>query len=555
MPIYSLNGNLAFALESTDLRDTLIASRVRLLLAVSGLMAVFLNPSELFSANSLAPAVFSCYVLSSAILYYAAEMLVPIALHKATFWLDCIWYFLVIISSGGSDSFFFLLFVFPILISSLRGGFDDGALVTLIATGLFITAAYIANNSPAPAPLLFRSSSLMAMGYLMARLGENRLQLKRRLDLLHALTQVANPHFGVDRTITAMLEKSRQFFGAERCVTVVRVDGRTLMRSVAADSPLAVPPEVLDEQLAALLLPPPENAVLLYRHGWRVRLEPLWQEAEQRRCRWVRNADNGFERTAELLGGRSIIAAPVRLRNGSGRIYVVRRDASLTRADAVFLSHLVAQALPIVENMALLDRIASNAASDERKKFALNLHDTAVQPYIGLSLGLAALRKKAGADNSLADDLERLSNMADNVIAELRAFAGSVRATPAGTEPVCLAALKRQAEQIERCYGVSVSFDVQGRMAFGDRIAAEVLQIVREGLSNICRHTTARSGKVRMRCDDALLRIEIDNENGGREAAPFTPRSICERAAALGGRAYVRHGAVDSTAICVEIPI
>ena len=555
MPTYSLNGNLASAFESTDLRDALVASRVRLLLAISGLLTVFLNPENLFAGDTLTPAIFACYVLSSAVLYYAAEMHIRVALHKGMLWLDCAWYFLITASSGGSDSFFFMLFVFPILVSSLRGGFDDGALVTLIATGLFISAARVAEGTPDMAPLLFRSSSLMALGYLMARLGENRRQLKRRLDLLHSLTQVANPHFGVDRTITAMLERTRQFFKAERCVTVVRIDGRTVVRTVAADSPLAVQPQLVDEQLASLLLTEPNDTLLLYRQGWRFRLEPFWQEAELRRCRWLRLSDPTFERAAEVLDACSFIGAPVKLRNGEGRVFVVRRDAHLTRADAVFLSHVVAQAVPSVENMALLDRIASNAASNERKKFALNLHDTAVQPYIGLTLGLAALRKKAGPNDPLAPDLDRLAKMADNVIAELRAFAGSVRGTPAGSEPVCIAALLRQAEQIERCYGVSVSVDVQGRMAFGDRISAEVVQIVREGLSNICRHTTARSSKVRMRCDESMLHIEIDNDNGGEKTAPFTPRSICERAAALGGRAYVKHQAVDSTAICVEIPI
>ncbi|WP_377728140.1 sensor histidine kinase [Pseudoduganella sp. GCM10020061] len=471
------------------------------------------------------------------------------------FWLDCVWYFLITASSGGSDSYFVMLYVFPILVSSLRGGFDAGAVVTLTATAMFVAAAHVADSTPELPPLLFRSSALMALGYLMARLGENRRQLRRRLDLLHSLTQVANPHFGVDRAITAMLEKTRQFFGAVRCVSVVRIDGHTFVRTVAADSPLSVPPESIDDHLAELLLPEPDDTLLLYRHGWRFRLEPSWQEAELRRCRWLRQPDDSFERTAELLDACSVIGAPVKLRNGFGRVYVVRSDANLSRADAVFLSHVVAQAVPIVENMALVDRIASNAASDERKKFALNLHDTAVQPYIGLTLGLAALRKKAGSDNPLAADLERLAKMADGVIAELRAFAGSVRGAPAGSEPVCISALLRQAEQIERCYGVSVSVDVQGRMAFGDRISAEVVQIVREGLSNICRHTTARRGNVKMRCDDSVLHIEIDNDNGGRKAEPFTPRSICERAAALGGRAYVKQGAVDSTAICVEIPI
>jgi signal transduction histidine kinase len=78
---------------------------------------------------------------------------------------------------------------------------------------------------------------------------------------------------------------------------------------------------------------------------------------------------------------------------------------------------------------------------------------------------------------------------------------------------------------------------------------------VREGLSNICRHTAARRGSVTLRCSGGLLHIEIINDNGGRQPPDFMPRSISERAAALGGTAFVRQGTIDNTAVCVEIPV
>lgn len=554
MPTYTLQGDAASGVAGPDARDPQIASRVRLLLAITGMLAIFLADDEVVGTDSLAPAVFGCYVLSSALIYFTAELSIKVSISKYILWLDCVWYFLINALTGGADSFFFTLFIFPIVVCSLRNGFDQGARITLLSVLMLTAAAFAADARPAFPQLLFRATSLMALGYLMARLGENRRQLKRRLDLLHSLTQMANPHFGVDRTITALLERTRAFFGAETCVTVARLKERCYMRTVSADSPLTVLPQQIDEQLARVLLAEPHEGVLLYRRRWRMRLEAPWQ-AVQSKARWVRMAPRRFEQAAELLGGGSIIGAPVMLNGGHGMVYMVRRDGELNRADALFLAHVVAQSLPVVENMALLDRLASNAASDERKKFALNLHDTAVQPYIGLTLGLAALRKKAGPANPLSKDLDRLAHMADSVIVELRAFAGSVRGDVGASEPLCLSALRRQAELVERCYGVRVTVDVQGRLALGDRISAEVLHIVREGLSNICRHTAASSSMVRMHCDDAMLRIEINNDNGGAMAMPFTPRSISERAAALGGRAYVKQGAVNSTAVCVEIPI
>ena len=96
---------------------------------------------------------------------------------------------------------------------------------------------------------------------------------------------------------------------------------------------------------------------------------------------------------------------------------------------------------------------------------------------------------------------------------------------------------------------------MEGRGGFGDRLTAEVLQIVREGLSNICRHTSARRGAVLLRCSERFLLIEINNESCGKAPPTFLPRSISARAAALGGTASVRQGPHGSTVVCVEIPV
>ena len=551
MPTIHLPARAPASRDGSGSKEMQIAGRLRLLLAMAGFSAVFLEEPGSAGFDPLLGPAFAAYVVFSGVASVAAEWGSVTRIQRLLLWADCAWIALVLALSGGVHSVFFAYFVFPVLVASLRSGFEEGTRMTLCAAALFMAAAAAAGLGGELPLLLFRATFLLALGYLLARFGGHKCQLQRRLELLHGLTPLANPHLGVDRTITAMLGKTRLFFGAERCVAVACVGGRFTLRAVGPDSGLAVAAEPVGAPLAACLLAGGRDATLLYRRP-RSRLP---EALARRLADWIGTQhDPALEHAAELLGAGSFIAAPLALRNGYGRVFVVRADRGLHRADAMFLAHVAAQALPLVENMALLDRIASNAASDERKRFALNLHDTAVQPYIGLSLGLAALRRKAGAGNPLADDLERLAGMADSVIAELRTFAGSVRGVAAPPEPLCLAALQRQAEQVERCYGVRVLFEVEGRLALGDRIAAEVVQIVREGLTNICRHTSARNGRVRMRCDEALLRIEIDNDSDDG-VLPFLPRSISERAAALGGRTFVRRGGSGSTEVCVEIPL
>jgi signal transduction histidine kinase len=83
---------------------------------------------------------------------------------------------------------------------------------------------------------------------------------------------------------------------------------------------------------------------------------------------------------------------------------------------------------------------------------------------------------------------------------------------------------------------------------------AELLHMVREGLSNIRRHTRSRSGEVQLDCDGHWLALRIAND-GLPAACGFTPRSISERAAALGGRVQVRREAGGRTAVHIEIPV
>jgi len=50
------------------------------------------------------------------------------------------------------------------------------------------------------------------------------------------------------------------------------------------------------------------------------------------------------------------------------------------------------------------------------------------------------------------------------------------------------------------------------------------------------------------------LRVENDGTRG-KVPKPFTPRSIAERAKALGGRAYVETFGDTGTSVIVEIPL
>jgi signal transduction histidine kinase len=559
MPTFSISKDLAVAAAQSDAADAQMVGRIRLVLAVTALLTFFIDPLGIGRISAIAAFVLSCYLATSIVIFVCSEWKVSFTGGRLMHWSDVAWFFVIVLFTGGVNSFLFLFFFFAILVSSLRWGFDEGARVTICSVTLFVSCGFIAVVDFELPRLLLRATFLLSLGYLIARLGENQIQLKLRLALLRSLSHLTNPRFGADRTITAMLEKSRHFFGAQRCIVVLHETEpeRYSIRTVHADSPLSVPAEIVNAQIARTLLAQQGSHILLYRRPWlqapRLQGASLSQDGEP--GHWVKQNGPQFEQLADLLEADSFISAPVTLSGGAGRIYIAGGERHFGRADALFLAHIAAQGLPFVDSIELLDRIASDAAALERKKIALDLHDTAIQPYIGLKLGLAAICKKSSPANPLFDDLAKMLAMTDGVICQLRDYAGGVRAAPGLEEPICLSALRRQTSQIMQFYGVNITVDVEGRVALGDRLTAEVLQIVREGLSNICRHTVAQYGAVRLRCGEEMLRIEIDNDNDGKQPLPFLPRSISERAASLGGKAYVRQDEFGRTGVCVEIPV
>jgi len=537
--------------------DAQMVARIRALLTLSALLVVVIDPRGHGRAHAVALALLACYGVTCMTLAVRAQCRLPFARGALMHRLDMAAFFVIFVLGGHADLCPFIFLLFAVLVASLQWGLGEGACVTIAAVVLYCAGTRVAIPDMAAPQLLLGSAVLLALGFTITLLGERNIQVTRQLALLRDLNQAWNPRFGVDRTVTQALENTRAFFAAERCILLLEEDesGQYFYRSVRQGGPLTVPAESIDAQLAHALLPAPRSHILLYRCRQRRWPWPASLKHAGEPGRWRQREGTVLAELAELLDANCFISAPLVLGRGKGRMYVTSRGRQLGRADALFLAQIVAQGLGVIDSIDLLDRIASDATCLARKKFALDLHDTAIQPYVGLKFGLAALRRKAAPDNPLIEDLDRLMAVADDVIIGLRDYACGVRDEPGSPAPLCLSALQRQCEHIMASYGVDIHIRMEGWIGFGDRLTAEVLQIVREGLSNICRHTKAKRGAVQLRCSERWLHIEINNESSGEPPPAFVPRSISMRATALGGTASVRQGPQGSTVVCVEIPI
>lgn len=260
---------------------------------------------------------------------------------------------------------------------------------------------------------------------------------------------------------------------------------------------------------------------------------------------------------ADLLDISSMMTVP--LGEGEaciGRVYVGSNKKRYSSRDILPLCRAVRHACSLIESVRLAERLAKEVAFQERRRVSRDLHDSAMQPYIGLKLGLEAMRRRLRGTEA-ASDLDELVKIARDGIGELRQYAVNLKKADAYRQIASLLpAVRTQARKFAELYGIDARVVAETDIPVSALLQNEVMHIVREGLSNIRRHTCAERATINLRRAHGRLLLELVNDKA-RQAAKqkFYPRSIGERATELGGRVSVRQRAGDRTVVAVELPL
>lgn len=540
---------------------------VRLVLALAGLVIIFIDPTEPDKNVELTYGSLVLYTVYSAAVYAASLRRQERGPRRLTHWVDVACYLVLISLSSGTNSLFFLSFFFAIIVASFRFGFPEGVRVTIASTILFTVIGYATTphgDTFEVNRLLLRPVYLLTLGYMTAYWGGGEIRLKRQLGLLRGVTRLSNPRFDVGYTIGSMLLKLREFYDADHCL-IVLVDPRDnayrLFRLRREQTAEAVQAELVPEPLARLLLTLPEDCAVVYGGKSRVRslLDSGYYAAD---TSGGAGCEEGLEKAsgllAETLGAESFISVPLHYRERPiGRLYVSAPPGLFDGEDIAYLTQVGEQIMPVIHNIRLLERLASNSAEQERQRLARDIHDSVIQPYLGLQYKLAAIRNKAAEGRELNDDIERLFEMTVDEVAGLRGFVRGLK-DGEGRADNFVSAVQRFAAQFAQNYDLDVKVESKGDFRVNDRLAAELIRIVHEGLSNVRKHSSAAASKITLERADRSLRISIENDDPRSDDAPraaFTPRSIHERAEELGGHVRVERTADARTLVRVEIPL
>jgi signal transduction histidine kinase len=264
---------------------------------------------------------------------------------------------------------------------------------------------------------------------------------------------------------------------------------------------------------------------------------------------------------------KSLLGAPI---TGRGRVFgniylTDKQDAeAFDEEDERVLVVLATQAAVAVENARLYDETERSGRElqrlqvlEERERIGKELHDGVIQSLFAVGMHLQGLATATGDDN-ISRNLESAVDDIDHAIRDLRNYIFGLR-------PGILAdrqldqALKEMATDFAARSGVVTVVDVDADAA--SRLtsrAADVVQIVREALSNVGRHGAATTCRVSVERNAAGLVIEVDDDGQGFDVeltrSGMGLQNLQERVGSLGGVFRIESTPGEGTTVRATFP-
>jgi signal transduction histidine kinase len=489
--------------------------------------------------------------------------------------LDMVFGVLITLFTERGATPFFLLNLFVIASVSVRWGFKAAAPITIFLAGLYPVLVFIASRWLEPdffsvqRAHFFRPIYLVALGYLIAYLGEHERRSKQKLGVMLDLTTAVRPGRPPGWALTHIMRRILRHFDAPQGVVVLRDPesrryftwdmsrqrGRLkLALRISEHDPYPLQFASSTEAFVCNTSEPRGLTALCY---------DVVSGAMQRKAvpSDVRLPGQGVD--------QALLMVPILIqRELRGRAVVLRhRRPKFAREDIEFLLLVVGQAAAAFEAARLQAKAEEVAVLEERARIARDLHDGFIQSLAGIDLRAEACLKMLERDPArVPHELGELQQTVERGYREVRHYLKVLRS--ASREAHDLHATLEQ---------VAAEFSIRERLRVALELpvdepnlppstAYELTQIVREALRNAVRHGGARDATVKLTTYGAHCSLLIrDNGRGfktpsgavgadGVVQPNAVPWSIRERTAALGGTLRVRSQTGQGVEIRVVVP-
>jgi signal transduction histidine kinase len=457
---------------------------------------------------------------------------------------DIMFFMIVVLWPEGYASPYFLFFVFLLLSAAIRWGWRATALTAAAVIPLYLVAGLLIADPDRPGfelqRFLIRTGYLVVLSAILIWFG-----LRRRFSTGAPLAEApAEAAIESDSPIHAALRHARQALKAGSGLALwTHASGEQEAFATEGEEIVRL---TLTEGLAELPV----------QH-------PFLFSAAKDRALLSFEAPHPRFRTASTL-----IAIPLldRIQPKEGLAIPVHNDLGhgafiLWSIDALHSDHLefgnqlAGQLAQLIEHRALISERQEGAVVRERMSLARDLHDGIVQFLAGSTYRIEAISRSVGDRPEAAANLQELKELMLLEQEDLRTSIAALR-----TDIINLSKVTAEAsalcERLARHWQIDCSFEGAGAdVSISARLHLDILQIIREGVANAARHSSATSIDVSVRSEGELIELTIADD--GVSAGPGLERgpwSIRERVQEAGGSVSTS-SSERGTRLSVQFPL
>src|SRR5487761_2597675 len=210
--------------------------------------------------------------------------------------------------------------------------------------------------------------------------------------------------------------------------------------------------------------------------------------------------------------------------------------------DALLVSAFVRAAGLVIDQAMMRLQVRDLTLSEERERLARDLHDTVIQRLFGVGLALQMILN-ANMDDVVRQRINSALDELDTTIHEIRTTIFEIDQDDAADGHLC-ARVETLAEEVRTRLGIEVRLHLIAGLddVVDPHCAHHTMQALREALSNVTRHSNARSADVTITTDGDLVVLSVRDDGDGfsvRVGPGRGLRNLTSRAHELGGSCVV----------------
>lgn len=476
-----------------------------------------------------------------------------------SYWIDVAWSCLIMKLWSAGAMMMVITLVHPVVLATIGYGVGQGLLLALFAA-LTTTGLLIENSSALLRGLGWRQTmeallllSLVPAAALVARPMGIRL---RWMTMLGDLEAQLDARRGLDSTCTELVERLRNATQADVVALVLPSRlGAPAMIANREEGCFRTTTKV-HTYLEGLLSQAPACPMSHITRRW-------WDPRPNTQLHTELPLPDGLStQLAELaltLDVHHLHVVPlIRYAHHHGHLLVGYCKQHSDENNVSSLTKATPELLRIIERATLVDQLQEESAYHERARIGRDLHDSAIQPYLGLKYAVESVALRIPMDNPARAEVDLLAKLVNGEVVALRELISGLRTGNNHGDNTLVPAVRRQVRRFSLLFGIDVEIDCPDTLATTRAMASALFHMVNEALNNIRKHTAARHVWISLTVQASSIYLMVRDDAGSIQGRPmdhFRPASLVERTAELNGTLKIGHPDSLNTELVIQIPL